>query len=174
MDDPDREVLQRLLKAARRDRLLVTLAAAALGTALGGVGLIGPILDPSNRREYLAAGGMLGAVWLALTGLAALSATVRIRRLTRDLDAGRVERLRTRMKRCWEMGDIEDGPRTTQWVRCDAIRGPLLVPGAFHRKVRHPQEVELLLARRSRVVLQVDGRSIWDPDELDSIERIDT
>lgn len=169
----DREVLEHLVRASCRDRRLVFIAALILGLVLIGIGTVGPMLAPASRREFQAAAVVLGSIWFLLSGFAMVSSSIRIRRLKRDLDVGSGRSLRTRMRRCWEIGDIEDGPRATQWVRCERIRGPLLVPLGTHRVIQGPRNVTVRFAPISRVVLAIDDRPLWTRASLEAVDRIE-
>lgn len=166
------EVVGRRASAERRQLRSVLLVAGIMYAVLAGLFTLGHLgVQPENADLRLITVGF--GAWLTLLVLIAVLVSLhRIRGYRAELDAARTGaaptcvRVRTRLKTLWTVGDAEeDGPFEIQHMRARGVRGLLHAPLAYHRSFGDPREADIVLTKRSRLLLEVDGEPIWPEDD---------
>ena len=165
MSPPLAEVVRRQRTDQWQRFKLILLVGAVIYLILLVMLLIGLLTGNADGPDFKVISIGFG-LWLTLLlGLCTAVFGYRRRQLSNEIDRGICLTTRTKVKTWWlirdsDSIDVED----EQYMRAKGIRGVLLVPREFHENFGPPREAELIYTPHSKVLLQLDGQSVW-PNE---------
>ena len=147
----------------RRNRRAALIAAIVMYAILGVAGAAA-VYGDFEGRPTLRVAVIVFSAWLTL--LVSVFAVVTGRRMlamSRDELPGSCVTVTTpRLRRCWTITDSDTHePVGEQWFRAKGVRGVLRGPLAFHASFGEPREATITYTKRSKVLVEVDGLSVW-------------